>query len=166
MNKFLVGALILIFSSLNLSHAEEVSFIEADHMEWNEATGITEFRGSVRYRYPTEKITILSETLKIHRQGNQLVSLTAKGQPVQFEGLTDEANVVKGQSTHLHYDAQSEMVELNGDAQLQTGKDNLRGERITYNMQTQKAEASGDKTQGKRFEAVIHSSPEQKEPSK
>lgn len=162
MNKVLLSCLLLL-SAAGLSLAAERSLIEADRMEWLEARGITSFFGSVRYRYPAEKVTILADKLEIRRQGNKLLSIIAEGAPVEFEQLGEADKLIKGQSSHLYYDAQTETVKLSGNAQLLSGNNRLQGEVIVYDMQNQTAELSGDGQDDKRFEAIIQPSSEKNE---
>ncbi|MDH5183599.1 MAG: lipopolysaccharide transport periplasmic protein LptA [Gammaproteobacteria bacterium] len=158
----LTAAAILLFITTTFSFAGERSHIEAQRMEWSEAKGLTTFFGSVRYRYPAEKITILADRLEVHLKDNKLQTIIAEGNPVHFEQLGDADKLVKGQSSHLYYDAEAETVKLNGEAQLQSANHSLQGEVIIYDVQNQTAEVAGGED-GKRFEAIIQPSSKQDE---
>lgn len=165
MNKVLLSYL-LLFSAVSFSHAGERSQIEAERMEWLEAKGIITFFGSVHYRYSAEKVTILADKLEIRRQGKKLLSIIAEGKPVHFEQLAKADELIKGQSTHLYYDAQTETVKLSGNAQLLSANNSLRGEVIVYDVQSQTAEVTGGGKGGKRLEAILQHSSKQDESPK
>lgn len=164
MSKLLLS-LILTVSLGTFTIATERSQIEADRMQWFEAKGVTTFSGAVRYRFPAKEITILADELEIRRQGNQLISVIAEGKPVRFEQLDEADKIVKGQSDHLYYDAQTEIIKLSGSAELYSGENILRGEVIVYDVQNQTAEVSGDEQDGGRFEAIIQPTSKQNETS-
>ncbi|MDH5361394.1 MAG: lipopolysaccharide transport periplasmic protein LptA [Gammaproteobacteria bacterium] len=154
MNRFISTTLLLV-GLATFTFASERSLIEADKMIWQEARGVTTFSGTVRYRYPAKNITLLADKLEVRRQSKKLISVIAEGNPVIFEQLAEADKLIKGRSSHLYYDAQTEMIKLSGAAELISGNNTLRGEVIVYDVQNQTAEVSGDGQDNGRFEAII-----------
>jgi len=154
MNRFITTTLLLV-GIATFTFASERSLIEADKMIWQEARGVTTFSGSVRYQLPSQKLTLLADKLEIRRQNKKLVSVIAEGEPVVFEQRAEADKLIKGHSSHLYYDAQTEMIKLSGAAELVSGNNTLRGEVIVYDVQNQTAQVSGDGQDNGRFEAII-----------
>jgi len=147
-------AVLLLASSTGLTQAAETSRIQADRMVFKEAEGVTVFSGHVHFSQPQQAISILADKVTILSKDKNVVRIEASGDPVRFrhEG---RAQPIKGEARELLYNAARDRVTLRGDAEVQTGKDLIRGQRIEYDLATRQAVASGDANSGDRFEAVL-----------
>jgi lipopolysaccharide transport protein LptA len=154
-------AVLLLSALAGLSQAAGTSRIEADKMVLKEAEGVTVFSGHVRFRQPQQAISIRAEQLTVYSQDHNVVRIKAIGNPVHFTHK-GRAKPITGEARELLYVAARDSVTLSGAAEVQAGKDRIRGERIEYDITTRQAVASGAPEKGGRFEAVI--SPKDKSP--
>jgi len=147
-------AVLLLWASAGLSQAGETSQIQADRMVFKEREGVTVFTGHVHFSQPQQAISILADQVTILSKNKTVVRIEATGKPVHFSHAGRE-KPIQGEARELLYVAAQDTLTLSGDAQVQTGKDLIRGQRIEYDLATRQAVASGGADSGSRFEAVI-----------
>lgn len=148
-------AVLLFMTSAGLAQAAETSRIQADKMVLKEAEGVTVFSGHVHFSQPEQEISILADKLTILSKDSNVVRIEASGKPVRFSHA-GKAQAIKGKALELLYVAARDRLTLSGDAEVQSGKDLIRGQRIDYNLVTRQAVASGGADKGGRFEAVLN----------
>jgi len=148
-------AVLLLAASAGLTQAAETSHIQADKMVLQGAEGVTVFSGHVHFSQPDPAISILADQVTILRQDSKVVRVEASGKPVRFrhEGRKQP---IRGEARELLYIAARDRLTLSGDAEVQTGKDLIRGQHIEYNLATRQAVASGGTGSDGRFEAVLN----------
>jgi lipopolysaccharide export system protein LptA len=147
-------AALLLAAITGLVQAGETSRIQADRMVLKELEGVTVFSGHVHFTQPEQNISIRADQITILSEDKKVVRVKATGNPVKFQH-SGKDKPIKGEARKLVYVAASDSITLTGDAEVQSGKDLIRGERIEYDIASQQAVASGDGTSGGRFEAVI-----------
>lgn len=69
--------------------------------------------------------------------------VTLFGNPVTFLQKQDDGQLVTGQCNQFTYNSKTNLAVLTGRAKIKKGKDNISGEQITYNTQTQIYSATG-----------------------
>lgn len=146
---------VLLLSSLSvLSHAAGSSRIQADRMVYREQQGITVFSGHVLYTEPQQAIAIHADKITIISQAQTVVRIEAVGDPVRFSHK-GSAKPIRGEAKNLLYVAARDTLTLSGGAEVQNGKDQIRGETIEYNIASRQATANNGGKPGGRFEAII-----------
>jgi lipopolysaccharide export system protein LptA len=144
----------LLLAAASLVHAGEASHIQADKMVLKELEGVTVFTGHVHFSQPEQNISINADRLTILSEDKKVVRVEASGNPVRFEHSGNK-KPIQGEARELDYVAARDSITLTGDAEVQTGSDLIRGERIEYDIASQQAVATGDAKTGGRFEAII-----------
>lgn len=81
------------------------------------------------------------------------IVIEAFGTPVTFFQLQDDGKPIKGHASKARYEVDQQLVTLTGDAYLEQLDSNIKGDKITYVVPTQKMEAFSDK--GKRVTTVL-----------
>jgi lipopolysaccharide transport protein LptA len=147
-------AVLLLSALTGLSQAADTSRIKADKMVFKEREGVTVFSGHVHFSQPQQAISIRAEQLTVYNKGNDVVRIEASGAPVHFTHQ-GRARPITGEAREMLYVAARDSITLSGDAEVQTGQDLIRGERIEYDIATRQAVAKGAPEKGGRFEAVI-----------
>ena len=81
--------------------------------------------------------------MTIYLQDKELQKVVAEGKPVRFEQQRVDEETIHGQSHRLDYDAEHDELLLLQSAELWQGDNRFGGERILYNVSTEKVIASG-----------------------
>lgn len=109
--------------------------IEADQGSLDQGNQSTEFSGNVVIKQGT--MYIHAGKVRVVRAASGTQTITATGSPVQFGQQLDRQGHVKGQANRVEYQSATGIVKLSGNARLERGGDNARGETITYNTRTE-----------------------------
>ncbi len=112
------------------------------------------FEGDVEATQGTMKIN--ADKVEVQRASNgQLESIIAYGNPVTFEQTLDNGKPIHTKSRTLSYLPVQNLVVLSGQATIWQGESRMSGERIEYNIQTQKMRAENQRAQGGRVSSTF-----------
>jgi len=103
--------------------------LAADSVDFNEAEGLSIYKGDVDLRQGS--IRLRGDLVTVYQDGLDPKRVVAEGRPVKFEQLIDKGQV-KGEALRVEYEVNSENIILIGDAVLTQGKDSMRSDRIVY----------------------------------
>lgn len=112
------------------------------------------FEGNVEATQGTMKIN--ADKVEVERSSNgRLKSIIAYGSPVTFEQTLDNGKPIHTNSRILSYLPEQNLVVLSGRATIWQGESRMSGERIEYNIQTQKMRAENQRNQGGRVSSTF-----------
>jgi lipopolysaccharide export system protein LptA len=123
--------------------------VQADRSEFDQQTGRQVHSGDVLISQGS--LNIRADEIVIFLEGGALSHIEASGQPVSFSQLDDAGQAVTARSQQMRYEATSGLLLLTGNASLsQTGRE-LSGQRIEYNVNSQRVSADGGETERVRI---------------
>ena len=133
---------------------EDTIEIEADHMQFNEKTGINFYSGNVRMKHAG--IQVEAEELRVFSKNNKLDhiiassenSKTAQNNPsslVRFTHKNDAGNEVIAYASTLYYFEKESRLLLEGEAELHQGTNRIRSQGIEYHIKNQAVVAGNSK---------------------
>jgi lipopolysaccharide export system protein LptA len=143
------------------------TLIDSDTLEYDDAKQTSVFTGNVVLTRGA--LTLRADRLELRQAANgaQYATATAQGKEQVFVRQTqpDSVEVVEGTGDRVEYDSSKEEIQLVGHAVIQRlacGKvlDEIRGERVRYNQQTDVYSASGGPqagTSNRRVRTMIQS---------
>jgi lipopolysaccharide export system protein LptA len=142
--------------------------IQSDHGEWQNdsktglGTGI--YTGHVIITQGSIRIT--ADHAVVHTLKGQLQAADITGQPATFQQQPDTGELMHGIADHIHYNADTNMVDMIGHAHMQQGDiRQMTADVIHYNTETEHAIASGGKDGG-RVHIVVPPKQDHKQPDK
>ena len=109
--------------------------IEADQGSLDKQNQTTVFTGNVKMRQGSMYMNAARVTAHKDNSGNQ--TIIADGKPAKFGQKLDKDGMVTGQGNNVHYESQSGIVTITGNAQINRGGDMARGGVIVYNTNTE-----------------------------
>jgi len=116
--------------------------VEADNVQVDDLRKVAIYRGNVILTQGTLKIE--AERIDMRQDEKGFAAGEAQGAPVRFQQkMENSPDYIKGTGNRVEYDANTEIVRLIGAAWLQRGEDEIRGQRITYDMRTEQYRAEG-----------------------
>lgn len=120
------------------------------------------FQGDVKATQGT--MEIVADKIEVTRsKSGDLKSIIAYGTPVTFKQQLDNGKPINTRSATLSYMPQESLVVLSGKASIWQGESRMEGERIEYNIKTQKMRANNQKAQGGRVSSTFIPSELQKQ---
>lgn len=128
--------------------AEQPIEIESDRAELDETSGVAVYAGNVRMRQGTMVVT--AETLTIQTDEDAVTRIVADGdeapatfvQQIEAGPATDPDLQVRGRASQIVYLTSDERIELEGEAELAQATDRFEGDRISYDLQARRVNAS------------------------
>jgi lipopolysaccharide export system protein LptA len=109
--------------------------VEADYTKAElGADGRTLLRGNVEIRQGTLKIDADSAT--VQRRAGAFERIVLEGRPARMQQQLDTGGLTRAEARNVDYDPQAQVVVLTGDVVVTQPEGSMRGERITYNMQS------------------------------
>jgi lipopolysaccharide export system protein LptA len=99
-------------------------------------------------------MTIDAEEAIYHRENPNDTYITASGNPIKYNGITEDGKPFSGRSKKLKYTPKTGEVILTNEAFVQQNGNTLSAEVITYNTITKKMIASA--APGNRVKSVIY----------
>lgn len=151
-------ALILAGSALSAQalqsdYSKPIDVVSEQQMADLKANRIV-FEGNVEATQGTMKIK--ADKVEVERAADgKLKSIVAYGNPVTFEQTLDNGKPIHTNSRTLSYLPQQNLVVLSGRATIWQGESRMTGERIEYNIQTQRMRAENQRTQGGRVSSTF-----------
>lgn len=129
--------------------------IESNSAHMDDAQKLAIYEGHVVLTQGTMLIT--ADRIEVRQDEQGFSSGNATGSPVYFrEKLEGSDEYAEGWASRLEYDGRADKMKLIGQARLKRGEDDLRGNLITYDSNTEFFQAQGS-INGKpgRVHAVI-----------
>jgi len=137
--------------------------IEADHVEINEKTEISHYRGNVLMEQGSLKI--IADTVTVFLKDGVLYQVTILGNPAYFEQIPDDnKELVKSRAKHMEYFAREQRLMLKQDAEVVQGPNLFRGDQIEYDTLTSTVRANKDENSNSRVHAIIQPAESDKAP--
>jgi len=133
--------------------------VEADSVKVDDVKRVAVYEGHVVMTQGT--LMINANRVEIQQDAKGIVTGFATGKPVYFRQKMDASNeLAEGWADSIEYDGQGGKIKLMGEARLKRGIDELRGEQITYDGNTEFFQAKGSTTGGNgRVRAVLRPRP-------
>lgn len=137
--------------------------IEADSVTLDDIKKVGVYLGNVILIQGT--LMMRADRVDVSQDENGLKNVTAIGSPVSFRQKQDGTDeYVEAYAPRADYDNIKGQLVLSGGAQLRKGGDEVRGNMITYNTQTQFYKVIGEQnaqTPAGRVHVTIHPKPQQ-----
>ena len=133
---FLTVFLSISFHSYALKSDEKKPIqITANQATVDQKNLTTTFTGSVVITKGSLHINANTGFAKQDSQGYK--TLILDGNPVKFEQQQDDGNLIQGQCNHFEFNSRDSLAILKGRARVKDGKNEVSGDTLTYNTQTQ-----------------------------
>ena len=147
----------------NLAHAlpddrSKPIEIQANSAERDAKTGVTTYSGNVDIQQGS--IHISASTVVLDSKNNALTEIHASGGPATYhQQLTGPDDVVDAQASTIHFDVAKDLITLQGNSSLKQQSGNISGDRIEYDIKTERVRAqaaeSGSADNNKRITVII-----------
>lgn len=143
----LVAASVVIVSSTAVyalpSDRQQPLSLVADRATFNEKSGVTTYSGNVIVEQGTMKLQANSIVANLG-SNKQISIITASGGPAKFQQkVSAEKGLSKGQAQKIVYNAETGIITLTGNAQLEQDGSSIRGATLRYSMNKGDIEAIG-----------------------
>ncbi len=119
--------------------------IEADEAELSEARDTSIYRGHVKLT--RGRLSMRGDELRIYRDPKDgRIQATLSGRPAVATHTTpDDSTPVTASARRIVYTTILEILELNGEAQIERGADRLNGDTVRYDVSNARIQADGGK---------------------
>lgn len=118
--------------------------LESDTVEVNDLNKVSVYQGNVRLTQGTLLIT--ADKLVVTQDDDGFSKSTAYGSPTYFKQKRDGVDeLTEGWAQRLDYDAKRDKVEMFTQARIKRGQDEVRGNYIAYDGQTESYRVIGGK---------------------
>ena len=138
--------LCLLFPGLPLmaleSDRQEPLEVSANSTDGTLGDGITTLRGSVDIRQGTLRIT--ADEAEVKKIDGRVGAVTFRGQPAFLEQEIEEQGLVQATANVIDYQVASGLVTLTGNADVKHPQYQISGELLTYDLNVQHFQGSGD----------------------
>lgn len=136
--------------------------LEADTVTVNDATGISIYQGNVVLSQGT--LVIKGDKIVVKQGQGGFEHGTVYGRPASFKQKREASDeYIYGYADRIEYDAKSDTAQLFDHAIMRRGKDEVRGNYISYDANTEFFQAQGgpaaEGASGGRVRAVIQPKP-------
>jgi lipopolysaccharide export system protein LptA len=117
--------------------------IEADRVELDDATGISTYRGNVKVTQGT--LVITGDMMTIYSKNNEIRKVIMDGNPATYRQRPDgKEQDVRASSRRMEYYTDPEHIILLKQAEVNQQGDQLRSERIEYDVVNDQVKAGTD----------------------
>lgn len=130
---------------INVQSVEQSADLQANKLLFSGDVEATQ--GSLKLK--ADKVEI------IRANDGGLKSIVAYGTPVTFEQKQDNGSYIKARASTLSYYPQQTNIVLQGRAVVWQGESKMTGERIEYNINSQKLRAVNNNSQGGRVSSTF-----------
>lgn len=132
--------------------------IQANSAERNAKTGVTTYSGNVDVSQGS--IRIAAETVILYSKNNELTKINATGNPATYsQQLTGPDDTVNAKANKIDFDVNNDLITLTGNGSLKQQGGSISGERIEYDVKSERVKAQaaepGSKDSSKRITVVI-----------
>jgi lipopolysaccharide export system protein LptA len=162
----LCGSLLSMPAHAEKADRDKPINLEADTVTLDDIKKISVYQGNVILSQGT--LMLRADRVQVTQNAEGLDKVSATGRPVTFRQKAEGSDeYIEGFANRLEYNGVSSQLELIGQARLRRGSDELRGEQISYNAETQFYKVSGQpdaQTPAGRVRAVIRPKPRADQP--
>lgn len=141
--------------------------LEADTVTLDDIKKVSVYQGNVTLSQGT--LTLRADRVQVTQSADGLEQVSATGRPVAFrQKLDGSTDYIEGFADRIEYNGVTSQLELIGQARLRRGSDELRGEQISYNANTEFYKVVGQpnaQTPSGRVRAVIRPKPRAEQPA-
>jgi lipopolysaccharide export system protein LptA len=132
--------------------------IQANSAERDAKTGVTTYTGNVDIQQGS--IHISANTVVLDSKNNELTQINATGNPATYrQQLTGPDDVVDAAANKIHFDVAKDLITLLGNGSLKQQSGNISGERIEYDIKSERVRAqaaeAGSADNSKRITVII-----------
>ena len=135
--------------------------LEADSVTLDDVRKVSVYQGNVILSQGT--LILRADRVQVTQTESGLDKIVATGRPAAFRQKVDGRDeFIDGFASRIEYDSVNSQLELIGQARLRRNGDELRGEQISYNANTEFYKVVGQpdaKTPSGRVRAVIRPKP-------
>ena len=153
----------LIFLGLRMTQGGlgiEADRGEAERLDFENSRW--EFKGNVRIEREAEQAWC--EDAVLFFDDHQLTRAEMTGEPVRFQQVREDEGLTEGQADNMEYDPVNGLVKMSGDAWISDGRNEVRGDRITYDLNKEQITAEGDASGQVRMKITPPEPDEQESP--
>ena len=115
--------------------------------------GVTTLRGSVDIRQGTLRIT--ADEAEVKKIDGRVASVTFRGQPAFLEQDIEEQGLVQATANVIEYQVASGIVTMTGNADVKHPQYQISGELLTYDLNIQHFQGSGDQNGNGRIHILL-----------
>jgi len=123
--------------------------VNANSTDGTLGDGVTTLRGSVDIRQGTLHIT--ADEAEVNKVDGRVSSVTFRGKPAFLEQEIEEQGLVQAEANTIDYQVASGLVTLTGNADVKHPQYQISGESLTYDLNVQHFEGSGDENGNSRI---------------
>ena len=124
------------------SDRQEPLEVSANSTDGTLGDGTTTLRGSVDIRQGT--LHISANEAEVQKVDGRVTSVTFRGDPASLEQEIEEQGLVTATANVIDYQVASGLVTLTGEADVQHPQYQISGELLTYDLNVQHFQGSGD----------------------
>ena len=135
------------------SDRQESLEVSANSTDGTLGDGITTLRGNVDIRQGTLRIT--ADEAEVKKVDGRVGSVTFRGQPAFLEQEIEEQGLVQATANVIDYQVASGLVTLSGNADVKHPQYKISGELLTYDLNVQHFQGSGDGTGNGRIHILL-----------
>lgn len=143
----LIAAVLVLFAhpvQAERSDRDKPVNLESDTVEVNDVSKVSVYQGNVRLTQGTLLMT--ADKLVVTQDDDGFSKSTAYGNPAYFKQKRDGVEeLTEGWSLRMDYDAKRDKVEMFTQARIKRGQDEVRGNYIAYDGQTESYRVIGGK---------------------
>jgi len=115
--------------------------VQADESVYNERAGTQTLSGNVEITQGS--MSIRADTILIEIKDGTLFRVTGTGSPIQFQQMTVNNELIRGQCEEIIYNTVTTEITFRGNASFEKPGQKLSGETIEYNLSELTFKAAG-----------------------
>ena len=127
--------------------------IYADSTNGTFGDGVTTMIGNVDFRQGTLHIT--ADEAEVRKTEGSVQTMTIRGNPAFLEQEIEEQGLVQATATVIEYQVASGLVTLTGNADVKHPQYQISGELLTYDLNVQHFQGSGDEQGNGRIHILL-----------
>ena len=116
--------------------------ISADTSEYDEKAGTQLLSGNVEISQGS--MVIKADRIKVELRNNTLYKITGSGSPIRFQQLSENNELMRGQSRQISYNTETSEITFTGNAEFERPGQKFSGHNIDYNMADLTFKAAGN----------------------
>lgn len=116
--------------------------ISADSSEYNDIAGTQVLAGNVEISQGS--MVIRADRITVELKDNTLYKITGSGSPIRFQQLTENNELMRGQSEQISYNTKTSEITFSGNAEFEKPGQKFTGHSINYNIAELTFKAAGN----------------------
>ncbi len=116
--------------------------INADTSEYDERAGTQVLSGNVEISQGS--MVIKADRIVVELRDNALYRISGSGSPIRFQQLTENDELMRGQSNEISYNTRTSEITFKGNAEFERPGQKFTGHTISYNMAKLTFKAAGN----------------------